>query len=248
MGNLSELSSFIGIQVDVVDPQTGVGQAGRGDSSGGADMTLGEWAELDINLDIVVLQSNKWESQTDVSVEPELKWNGKGGSRNRTGFGGQSGGVTDHDIVSVFKTRSLSQFIPDVQPLTVVSINGLSTNANRDIINDGSTNVVNPGLSSGSGKGWEVENKVDFPDQVSVTGDRGSNRVTEIWVTAIESLLNTFNSKVSVSSVHKFEEGNTWSAGEIHVLRTILYTPSHDVFNLGSRLYLKENARKRFPH
>jgi len=37
-----------------------------------------EWAEVDANLDLVVLKSNKWKSKTRIAAEPELKRNVKG--------------------------------------------------------------------------------------------------------------------------------------------------------------------------
>jgi hypothetical protein len=113
---------------------------GSKSSGGRGDVVLGSWSETDVELDFVILESNKWKSKTWVSVEPELKRNVKSSRWNTSvscgSWSSKSGSVTSHYRVSIFVFSGLGKFIPDVEPVTIMSVNFLSTDFNVDVVND----------------------------------------------------------------------------------------------------------------
>ena len=73
---------------------------------------------MNVNLDFVVLKSNKGKSKTYVAVEPEFKGNVEGGL-----WGGVTGdGVTSHYLVSGTFSEWEGKFVPDVHPVRVVLV------------------------------------------------------------------------------------------------------------------------------
>lgn len=73
---------------------------------------------MDVNLDFVVLESNKGKSKTYVAVEPEFKGNVEGGLW--VGVTGE--GVTNHGLVSSTLSEWEGKFVPDVHPVGVVFV------------------------------------------------------------------------------------------------------------------------------
>ncbi len=62
--SLSELSTFVSVEVDVVNPEGSVGKgwSSWGNATSRKSVTFSNWSELDVNLDFVVLESNKRKS------------------------------------------------------------------------------------------------------------------------------------------------------------------------------------------
>ncbi len=77
VGNLREAATLLRIQVDVVDPQRGRDQALAVDNGDvGCDVGVDKVAslvELDVDLHLVVLESNQGERKPVVTVKPELQ-------------------------------------------------------------------------------------------------------------------------------------------------------------------------------
>jgi hypothetical protein len=92
----------------------------------------------------VILESNKRKSKTRVSAEPELERNVKGSSRDSTCRGSESDSGTNHDVITILLFSSLGKFVPDVEPVTVVTVNFLSTDFNVNVVNDNVSNVTSP--------------------------------------------------------------------------------------------------------
>jgi len=94
---LSETTTFISVQVDVVNEKTStlerrnaeqvIASGKRGSAFTkrifvqASDVALGLVAELKVDSDFVILQSNKRKSKTRVAAEPELKRNIKSSFR-----------------------------------------------------------------------------------------------------------------------------------------------------------------------
>jgi hypothetical protein len=104
----------------------------------------------------MVLKSNQRKSQTRVAAEPELKRNEESslrdaGSRitiistfsmsNRLG---KTRDVTNHVSITSLMTSSLGQFIPDMEPITVVFINTLTTDFDFNILYENVSEPVKP--------------------------------------------------------------------------------------------------------
>ena len=121
--DLGETSALIGVKVDVVNEERSGGERKAG---GVTRATVRSGTEFDVNLDLVVLKSNKREGKSGVAAEPELKrdvkihfWDygatgfarGGGGA---DGLLGKSGYVTDHVGVTNLLSGFLRKLVPDV--------------------------------------------------------------------------------------------------------------------------------------
>ena len=168
MGVGRHLSALIGIQEDEINVDGGsnegllVSLGDRDRTRGGSNVTDGPQAltngsEVDVDLDLVVLESNEGKSKTGVSAEPEEEGNVEGGLRERlarsanlTGTAGSRAGsvdigkvlinevgklsgVTNHLVVSSLLLGRQGELIPDVHPVTILSVNSLTTNLDLDL-------------------------------------------------------------------------------------------------------------------
>jgi hypothetical protein len=238
MRALGEASALIGIKVDVVDEEgsrskgrnaeESVATSGSAETVGTiytSNVALGLVAELNVDTDLVVLESNERKSKTRVAAEPELKRNVKSSSLslNETSTG-KVNGVTDHVVVTNLETGLLGKLVPDGEPVTVLLVNLLSTNVNGDVLDEAVTNVVNPtevsgggGRSANLGKG---DLKVDAGNKITIASNSGSYALAEIRGTG-EGLFDRLHSEVSVASVDDLKESNLGIACKVDILSTV---------------------------
>ena len=134
---------------------------------GNSPQALINRADIKVNLDLVVLESNQRESKTGVGAKPELERHVKGGLRksvtgsaNLTGSQGVArglnirergvsdegklGGVTNHLEVTSLLLRGHSELIPDVHPVTILTIDSLTTNLNLNLGDELLTGEIQP--------------------------------------------------------------------------------------------------------
>jgi hypothetical protein len=188
MGVLGHSAALISVQKDIVNVQRGsyqrliVGNGGRDRASNGVLSTrtvrlilavqggnspqaLINRSNIKVDLDFVVLESNKGKGKTRVGTEPELKRNIKGslrksvtGSANltrsqgvtrgldirerRISDEGKLSGVTNHLEVSTLLLSSHGELIPDVHPVTILTVDSLTTNLDLNLSNKLLTGVV----------------------------------------------------------------------------------------------------------
>jgi hypothetical protein len=182
MGVLGHSSALISVKEDIVNVQRGSNQrliVGNGGRDGATNSVLVSSVEsrtraavqgsnspqalinrsdIKVDLDFVVLESNKREGKTRVGAEPELKRNIKGslrksvtGSANltrsqgvtrglnirerRISDEGKLSGVTNHLEVSTLLLRSHGELIPDVHPVTILTVDSLTTNLDLNLSN-----------------------------------------------------------------------------------------------------------------
>jgi len=116
-------------------------------------------AQIKVNLDLVVLESNQRECKARVGAEPELEGNVKSGLREgvagsanlarrsglagainggegRIGDEGKLGGVTNHLEVSTLLLGGHGELIPDVHPVSVLAVDALASNLNLNLGNE----------------------------------------------------------------------------------------------------------------
>jgi hypothetical protein len=162
------LTTFISVKVDVVNVERGISNAwdtrGRSTSVVG-DVAFRCWTERNVELDFMILESNKRKSKTRVSAEPELERNVKGSSRDGSCRVGKSNSGTNHNVVTIFLFSGLGKLVPNVEPVTIVTVDFLATNFNVDVVNKNVTNVSGPGngcTSTRVGKSREVNLEVDL--------------------------------------------------------------------------------------
>jgi hypothetical protein len=140
----------------------------RSREGGYSPEALTDGANVEVDLDLVVLEGNKGKGEAGVAAEPEEKGDvesglgeGVAGSANLVGTAGRSAGtrdiresgvgdvgklsgVTNKLEVSALLLRRECELIPDVHPVTVLTVNTLATNLNLNLGNELLTNVIQP--------------------------------------------------------------------------------------------------------
>jgi len=175
---LGHLSALIGIKEDIVDVEggsnkrllVGRGNGNRGTSTGSkgtnSPETLAERADIKVDLDLVILKSDKRKSKSRVSVEPEKKRNVESGLResvSRSANLGRSTGsstrtrnrckerisdigelssVTNQLEVSTLLLRGHGKLVPDMHPITILTVNTLTTNLDLNLGNKLLSDIV----------------------------------------------------------------------------------------------------------
>jgi len=151
----------------------------RGVAAEGCDgpQTLVDGADVKVDLDLVVLEGNQRERQTGVGAKPKLKGNVKrclgeritggtylAGSNGVTwsvniserGIGDECElcGVTDHLEVTTLLFGSHGKLIPDMHPVTILTIYALTANLDLNLGDELFAGVIQPtsidGVISGS--------------------------------------------------------------------------------------------------
>jgi len=212
MGILSHLSALISIQEDEINVDRSsnkrllVSSGDRLRTRSGSErlnspQALTNRSEVNVDLDLVVLESNQRQSQTGVSAKPEEEGDVKGclrksltGSANLTGSSGGSArsvdvgesgigdvgklsGVTNHLVITSLLFGRHSELIPDVHPVTILAVNSLASNLNLNLGKQLLTWVIQPtGINTVSGVHGLVnlgESNLDIGavSQISVSGD-----------------------------------------------------------------------------
>jgi len=261
VGVLGHLAALIGIKEDVVHVQRGgnkrllVGSRDRDGRSGGAvkgrhgPEALTNGAEVNVDLHLVVLQSNEGKGKTRVAAVPELKRHVKGGlrkgiagsahlGRGRGGSAGarhggevgvsdvgKLGGVTDHLVVTSLLLLGEGQLVPDVHPVTVLTVNALTSDLNLHLGDELLTNEVQPAGIDVAGGNVLVDLrkshlKVGAVGKVTITGDGAGYATSEVSLTR-EGLLDGLHREVGVASVRHLPESDLRGSGKEHVLGAI---------------------------
>jgi hypothetical protein len=162
------LSALISVKEDEINVDGGsnkgllVSLGDRDRSRGGSNVidspqALTNGSEVDVNLDLVILESNKGQSKTGVSAEPEEEGDVEGGLRERsagstylTGTASSRAGsvdigkvlinevsklsgVTNHLVITSLLLGRKGELIPDVHPVTILSVNSLTTNLDLNL-------------------------------------------------------------------------------------------------------------------
>jgi len=133
---------------------------------------------------------------------------------------GKLGGVTDHLEVSTLLFGGHCELVPDVHPVTILAVNSLATNLNLNLSDQLLTGEIQPtGIDTGanaSGEGGNTHELVNLGksdlqvcsvSKITVSGDCALDATSKISLT-IESLLNGFNGKVSISTISNLPESN----------------------------------------
>jgi hypothetical protein len=268
VGVLGHSASLIGIEEDIVNVQRGGDQRlivsdGGGDGAsnrvlltsrvgvlvavqgGDSPQALINRADIKVDLDLVVLESNQRESQTRVGAEPELEGHVQSGLRESVSGGanltgsqgvarrlnirergisdeGELSGVTNHLEITSLLLSSHGELIPDVHPVTILTINSLTTNLDLNLGDELLAGEIQPtsidtsvGARGVVAKTHKLVNlgqsnlEICSVSQVSVSGDDTLDSSSKVGLT-VESLLNRFDGKVSISSVSDLPEGNLW--------------------------------------
>jgi len=177
VGVLCHLAALISVKEDIVNIERGSnkgllvgsrdGLSSRGARKGlDSPQALTNRADVKVNLDLVVLESNQGKGKSGVAAEPEQQGDvesglreGVAGSANLAGSSGRGarsrdiskggvsdvgklGGVTNHLEVSTLLLRRKGELVPDVHPVTILTVNALTSNLNLNLGNELLTNVI----------------------------------------------------------------------------------------------------------
>jgi len=193
------------------------------DNGVNSEKALIKRAEFDVNLDLVVLEGNKGKSKSWVTAEPELKRDVKSrlresvtrsadslgdvvstASSGNIGEGsvgkvGKLRGLANHLVVSGLLLTGESKLVPDVHPVTVLTVDALTTDLNLNHRDKLLTGVIKPAgkaLVGATRCGTivlvdfrESKLKVCSVGKVTISGDSALDTATEIGLT-VESLFN----------------------------------------------------------
>jgi len=238
--DLGEAAALIRVEVDVVDierrrDKTRRGEVGvRAARRGVVPAEVRELVELEPDLDLVVLERDKRERKTRVAVEPELERDIErrlGGAaadlRRRVGLTRGAGAVAVntrlheevdelghiayHLGVAALFARILREFIPDLEPVTVVLINLLSTDLDVDVVDKIVTDPVEPAELRARRirrRKFDLRKRrleVNAVNEIAVTGDRALHLLAEVRRT-VERLFNGFHGEVRVATVNDLED------------------------------------------
>jgi hypothetical protein len=168
VGVLGHLATLIRIKEDIVNIEGGSNKGllvglGNRDSAGGTSKCLDgpealtNGLEVNVDLDLVVLESDQRKGKAGVAAEPEKKGNVESGLREgvtggtdlvgATGGGtgasnggecgisdvGKLGGVTNQLEVATLVLGGHRELVPDVHPVTILAVNALATDLNLNL-------------------------------------------------------------------------------------------------------------------
>ena len=218
--------------------------------TGHGKQALLDGSDIEVDLDLVILKGNQRKGKAGVAAEPELKRNIKGslgesvtGSANLTrGVGiaraidgveggvsdeGQLGGVADHLEVAALLLGGHGKLVPDVHPVTILTVDTLTTDLNLNLRNELLTWKIEPtgintatGVLQGLSNLWQSNLKVSAVSQITITRNGAGHATTEIGLT-VKSLLNRLHSEVSVTLVGNLPESNLGVTSKVNVLSAI---------------------------
>ena len=219
---------------------------------GNGPQALVNGADIQVNLHLVVLESYQRQRKTRVSAEPKLKGNVKSSfgesvsgstyltrsqrvartihvGERRIRDEGKLGGVTNHLEITTLLLRSHCELIPDVHPVTVLTVNSLTTDFDFHLSNELLTGEIQPTSVDSGAPGGKVSKshklinfgksnlEISSVSQITVSADGALNTTSKVGL-SIESLLNGFNGKVSVTSVSDLPESNLRVTSKVDIL------------------------------
>jgi len=265
MGVLRHAAALIRVQEDVVDVEGGGNErlvvgaghslaatAGRSQVGDGPQALINR-ADVEVDLDFVVLKGNEGESQTGVSAVPELEGDIEGGfregvtglahldgsrggtgtiNRRERGVGNKCklGSITDHLEVTTLLFLGEGKLVPQVHPVTILSVNALSTDFNFNLGNHLLPREVEPTSPDTSLTGAlhalvnfrESDLQVCAVSQITVSADGAGHTATKISL-SVKSLLNGFHREVRVATVSHLPESNLRVTRQVDILCAVSY-------------------------
>ena len=259
VGLLGEAAALLSVEVDVVNVEGGSGEGLGGvrsrDTNGGLRI-LAVLPGLEVNVDanLVVLEGDEGDRKTRVTAEPELEGDVEclgrstragdardGGLRRRAGGieSDTSAALEEYKVVGVANegvkgsnSSGLSRELgPDLHPVTVLTVDALTTDLNLNLLDEAVADVVEPaetgrrtGETSGSASANTDLRKnnldVGLVHKIGVTVDHRSNTLVEVSLT-VEGNLDGLNGEVGVALVEDLPESDLRVARDVDILSTV---------------------------
>ena len=193
----------------------------------------------------MVLEGDQGKSKTRVAAEPELERHVEGGLRKslagsaNCGRGsirarlvnisecgvsdvGKLGSLTNHLVVAALSLSGEGKLVPDVHPVTILTVNALTTDLNLNHVDELLSGVIEPASirSICLGNLGESHLKVGLVGTVTVAGESALNTATEVSL-SVEGVLNGLHREVRVASVSHLPESNLGLARQVDVLSAV---------------------------
>jgi len=227
VGGLSEAAALISVKVDVVNPETGSNEGRSSEGSVISEVALVGGTELKVNLDLVVLEGNEGESKTGVAAEPELEGDVESGLGHLTSSAtdglDEAGNVANHGGITTGVTSGLGKLVPDVEPVTVVTVNALTTDLNLNLLDEDVTEPVQPAETfarSESRNTGESDLEVHTGDEITIAGNGAGHLAAEVSRT-VEGLFDGLHGEVCMTLVSDLPESNLGITSKVNVLSAI---------------------------
>ena len=264
VGVLGHAPALVGVQEDVVDVEGGSNEGlvvssddlatlgGSGALKGAnSPQALVNGANVEVDLDLVVLEGDEGEGKAGVAAVPELEGHVEGGLGEgvagganlarggglagainiiKRGVGNVSelGGVSDHSKVAGALVHGEGQLVPDVHPVTVLAVNALTTDLDLNLRNELLTGEVEPtGINTVLVGTLHLLVDLGESDlQVGAVSQitvagNGASDTATEVSLAVKSLLNGLHGKVGVAFVGNLPESNLGIASQVNVLGAI---------------------------
>ena len=220
-----------------------------GQGRGVVPAEVAEVVELEVDTHLVVLEGDQGESKTRVAAEPELQRDvesvfggalangvqGVGLATNAVSIAvdttllddvGELGHVTHHLGVTSLLAGLLGELIPDVEPVTIVLVDTLTTDFDLNGLDKVVANPVEPtelGTSAVSGHDrhrGESSLEIHTVDQITVALDCAGHLLGEVRCT-VEGVLDGLHGEVGVTTVEHLEKSNLRVASQVDILGTV---------------------------
>ena len=264
VGVLGHAPALVGVQEDVVDVEGGSNEGlvvssddlatlGGSGALEGANrpQALVDGANVEVDLDLVVLKGDEGEGKAGVAAVPELEGHVEGGlvegvagGANLARGGGlagainiikrgvgnvsQLGGVSDHSKVAGALVHGEGELVPDVHPVTVLAVNALTTDLDLNLRDELLAGEVEPtGINTVLVGTLHLLIDLGESDlQVGAVSQitvagNGASDTATEVSLAVKSLLNGLHGKVGVAFVGNLPESNLGIASQVNVLGAI---------------------------
>ena len=259
---LRHLAALVRVEEDVVDVEGRRHQgllvgsrdgdnARRGGEGAHRPQALTNGAEIKVDLDLVVLESDQGEGKARVAVPPEKEGDVErrlrervagsahlgGATRRRAGAVdgrerrvrdvGKLGRVTDHLEVTALLLARERELVPDVHPVTVLAVNALTTDLDLNLGHQLLTDEIHPAgidarVRGGHGLVDLRESHLKVRAVAQITVAGDRARDTATEVGLTrEGLLDGLHREVRVASVRHLPEGDLRRSREENVLSTV---------------------------
>ena len=153
-----ETFALLGVKENVVDEEDSIS-----DGCGGSGAVLGDYegacgVEVEVDSDIVVLESNEGKGKAVVSAEPESEGNEDGSSLGSNTVAMETTSaelskvrsISNHKGVSAFFADGVGELVPDIHPVTIDLVDGGTTDLDFSPFDHGKTDSANKGESTGT--------------------------------------------------------------------------------------------------
>jgi len=228
---LGEAATLLGVEVHVVTPDLeGVG----------VEVRLELVGQIEIDADLVVLESDEGKVETGVAVEEE--------DQGEEHLALTRGHLTPVSLLGLVEVE-LGVHAP---PTLVVLVDTLTTDGKLSSLDRTLSDpvaVIRGGTSDGPEGGLGGELDVHVADEITVAGNSHGD-ATVVGGVTVRRLLDVLHREVGVTLVHSLEEGYLGVASQVDILGTVSYelheTTGHcESFVLYSKILIWPDTARR---